>query len=181
MDDAFRSFVLGLGILLGLVEGGENPAIAARLHRDADTVRLSVELSDFVSPSMRKLVDSGNAVSVSIEVLRDGQDHCRATRTMRKRSDPAVFSIADSGGEDKTLETESEEAAYLLLGRFTDFAIDEAERFAAYFSGEKPVVRISVCASVRVEGASEEESALLWNYKKPSREFILRSVTEVPY
>jgi len=181
MDDAFKSFVLGLGMLLGRGEGGKNPAIAARLHRNEESVLLSVELTDFVSPSMRKLVDSGNGVSVAISVQRDETDQFRAIRTLRKAGDPPSFTVEDRGGDGGVLETESEEAAYLLLGSFPGLRVDGAERFAARFTEDKPTVRIVVVASVLVEGASEEESAVLWNYKRPSRTFALRSITEIPY
>jgi hypothetical protein len=179
MDDAFRSFVLGLGILLHLVEGGENPALAARIHRDDRAILLSVEVTDYVSPSMRKLVDSGNGLSLLICVQKDGADYYKAMRTIRKGADQPVFSVTETDG--KTLETENEEAAYLLLGRFTGLVIDEPERFASYFTSDKQILRIAVSVSVHVDGASDEESAVLWNYKKPSRVFSLRSVTEVPF
>jgi hypothetical protein len=179
MDDAFRSFVLGLGILLGLVEGGENPALAARLHRDDSAILLSVEVTDYVSASMRKLVDSGNGVSLLISVQKDGAEYFKAARTIRKKADPPVFSIAEQDG--KVLETENEEAAYLLLGRFTGLVIDEPGRFASYFTADKQVLRIAASVSLHVEGASDDEAAVLWNYKKPSRVFSLRSVTEVPF
>jgi hypothetical protein len=181
MDDAFRSFILALGMLFGLVEGGKDPALAARLYRDADQVILSAEVADFVSPSMRKLVDSGNAVSLNLSVEREGRTILLVKRSLRRLADPPRFLVSQSGSGERTLETESEEAAYILLGQFYGLRVDSVANLAASLGPGKQTLRILVRAAVSVEGATPDEAAVLWNYKQPSRVFSLRSMTEVPY
>jgi hypothetical protein len=181
MDDAFRAFILGLGILLGFVEGGKDPALAARLYRNDEAVFLSAEVREFVSPSMRKLVDSGNEVTIILSVLRDGAPMGSVERTLKRTGNGTISFRVSSSSDPRALETPDEEAAYILLGQFPAIEIDKAADLEKYFAKEKPTLRISAYASVRVGGAGADESSVLWNYKRPNRVFSLRSLTEVPY
>ncbi len=177
MQDPFRAFVLGLGILLGLVEGGATPSLAARIFRDAQSVRVSAEISNGISKPVRELVAAGNRVCFELEVERDGR-LLRAARRSLEKTPAGTWTILRSE-DGRVFETESEEAAYILLSRWDSVVVEDIAPYASLAKDDH--MRILIRASVLVNDAPWEDSRLLWNYQRPQRVLKIRSLTEVPY
>jgi hypothetical protein len=178
MQDSFRAFVLGLGMLLGLVEGGTDPALAARLHRDRECVMVSAEITNGVSKSLKELVTSGNAISMELHLERDGRVLADLRHTIVYLPDEKIWQV--SRAEDgRTLKSSNEAAAYLLLTRWDSVRAEGIAPYLDIAPGDH--LRVMARATIQVNNAPWEDSRLLWNYKRPERVFKLRSVTEVPF
>jgi hypothetical protein len=178
MQDPFRAFVLGLGIMLGLVEGGSDPMLAARLYRDGQSLRVSAEIRNGISRSTRDLVASGNAICMTLTVERKDRILTRVARSLAYDKVMSVWRVTRTE-DGKTLESISEEAAYILLCQWDSIPLGEVAEYEALL--EHKGVEIVVRASILVNDAPEEDSRLLWNYKRPERTFRFKSMTEVPY
>jgi hypothetical protein len=178
MQDPFRAFVLGLGIMLGLVEGGSDPMLAARLYRDGQYLRVSAEIRDGISRSTRDLVASGNAICLTLTVERKGRVLARVARSLAYDKVMSVWRVTRTE-DGKTLESISEEAAYILLCQWDSIPLGTVAEYESLL--ERKGVEIVVRASILVNDAPEEDSRLLWNYKRPERTFRIKSMTEVPY
>lgn len=173
MEDAFRSFILGLGILLGLVEGGANPKLSCRVHRDAERLYVSAEVTDAVSPSLSRLLESGNAIGVELSAYPSIWNHGISFRqTLRKINGVYLVTRAPEG---TALSVSGADAALLLLFRFT--AIPVCSVSVIPTEG----FQLEVGASILVNDAPAADSAVLWNYQRPHRRFSWSSLTEVPY
>ncbi len=177
MQDPFRAFVLGLGIMLGLVEGGSDPVLAARLHRDASSLLVSAEVRNGISGSARDLVAAGNAISMTLVCERRGRILAVVSRSLCYDKLMSVWRVTRSE-DGKTLESISEEAAYVLLAQWDAVPLGRIEDYGPLLNAGS--VEILVRASIRVNDAPEEDSRLLWNYKRPEKAIKFRSMTEVP-
>lgn len=173
MEDAFRSFILGLGIMLGLVEGGADPSLACRVHRDAERIYVSAEVADAVSPSLSRLLESGNAIGVELAAYPSWWNHGISFRqTLRKLNGVYLVTLAPDGA---ALSVPSADAALLLLFRFHAIPV------CATSVVPRDGFRIEIDASILVNDAPAADSAVLWNYQRPHRRFTWSSLTEVPY
>lgn len=178
MQDPLRAFVLGLGIMLGLVEGGSDPTLAARLHRYGGTLCVSAEIQHGISQSARDLVASGNAIGMTLSCERRGRILASVSRRLVFDKVMSVWRVTRSE-DGKTLESISEEAAYVLLAQWDSVPLGQVSEYEALLSERS--VDLVVRATILVNDAPEEDSRLLWNYKRPERSFRIRSITEVPF
>lgn len=178
MQDPFRAFVLGLGVMLGLVEGGSNPNLTARLHRDGRSVFVSAEIQNGIPEAARELVSAGNSVSVVLVAERSKRVLARAVHRISRDGEKDRWLVSRSE-DGKVLESPSEAAAYILLVSWDSIDLGEAAAYEALLA--RGSVTVTVRASILVNDAPEEDARLLWNYKRPERGFKLRSLTEVPY
>lgn len=178
MGDAFRSFILGLGILLGLAEGGTAPKLEARIFRDGGYLRMYAKIENGISDQAKRIVNSGNTLSLVLLVRRDGKLISRSSRTIVYTPENDSYLLAYSE-TSKTVSTAKAEAAYVLLSEWEDLRLEPLGPYRDIPADDH--VRLSVQAIIIVNDAPWEDSRVLWNYKCPERVFVIRSLAEVPY
>ena len=73
MEGFFRAVAIGLGVILGTLNPGLEPELAASLFRGEGQVTLVALLNHGVSPKMEEALGEGVRMALTLQVVLDGQ------------------------------------------------------------------------------------------------------------
>jgi hypothetical protein len=174
----FRRLFFGLGILLGLVSPEVAPLLSSRIWRDADTVRLNLELAGAFPASALELAAEGTEVAWRLLAeIEDGEGSrsLELRRSLRREGLDGPWLVR--------LEPEAElkrvrelEAALVLASRAWGVDLGTVPG-----PGRGLKLRLSCFPGILDSGGAWHEAGILWGFAEPRAEFSFGSATGIPY
>lgn len=172
-----RRLFFGLGVILGLVSPETGPAIAARVWREAEVVRLNLELTGAFEGSALELAAQGTEVAWRLEASVSGPggtETARLSRSLRFEGASQSWVVRlEPEGEEKRLR--DREAALVLASRAWGLRIASLPE-----PGRGLDLRIAVFPGIIDAAGGWHDAGLLWAYAEPRLDLSFASPTEIP-
>jgi hypothetical protein len=207
METLFKSIVFSMGVLLGILKPETDPSLAARAFKQADAVYVSVELRNCASPNFEKLLAAGNPIGVEVVFSVRTEELAyiaKPTRTIAFNPVSELYTVRDSA--NKAPFTLKDRNAALELF-FRVYGVKVARLSPERSPRESPLtsprpeagsdqnqvsdappylppegwLSVKLKASLYFPEETGQDPSVLWNYKKPAKEFFFEKVEEIPY
>ena len=166
-----KSVFLGIGILLGMAEPREPPQMTMLLHRNADSVYASVELSSLPGKALKELVDASYDIRI-VASLRADPYKAMAWHLISFDGLDYVVTMSETGTIHRT---GSVEAAWIMASRFIGIPLGDIDGFS------EPVVVLASAALAMADEDSGDDPMVLWGYRPATVYRQLESLDLVPY
>jgi hypothetical protein len=209
METIFKSIVFSVGVLLGILQPETDPALAARAYRHENAVYVSAELRNCAGPNFSKLLASGNPIGVELAFAVRTEEAAYGVKPTRIIAfDPLseLYVVKDSESAAPYLLKDRDAALELFFRIYgvkvvrlrpasapqesplTSPRTDKARDPASEPSGSQPPylplegwLSVKMKASLYFPEELGQDPSVLWNYKKPAKEFFFETVEEIPY
>lgn len=175
--DAFKEFIISIGIMLGLISPQVDPGLNIKIYKTEEAVCFSLEIENGINSDIEALILAGNKITVRLEILVDRDKIVKKEISHSISYNPLdgyyTIEYEETG---KLHHTNNKMAAYTIFTGFYQVQMLSVEEFTALRQKS-----LHFRAAIVMETRAGFDPAVLWNYKTPEVSFIYKSLREIPY
>lgn len=171
MSTWFKGFFLGIGILLGLAEPREPPQMTVLLHRNADSIYASAEVSGLPGKALEELVDASFGIRLVAVLWVDTYK----TTVWRSISFDGLEYSVEMSETGIIHRTSSANAAWIMASRFIGIPMGTVASLS------RPLKVVGSVAIAMADEGSGDDPMVLLGYRPAMVYRQLDSLDLVPY